>query len=293
MQTVPAALTLTDTYGSLTIRPPSPNVSDPIVCKEWDLGAPEVRVTSTPLTGADGTYDGAGFTGARTVTLDLVIFGDDAHSPYWYAERLAGMAHPGRRPTLGIVRPTLDTGGDSWTMELRGSPFAITYGRRAAALLEMQVVFNAPKGYLVSPLRSFTSVPATLAVLTGLSLPFTLPMTLGTGSGTNPGLTFTVAGSAPVAPVVAIYGPVVDPTISWGTEQFTFDGLTLGLGEYVVIDMEAGTVRLQGSPDASVYHLVDFAVSTFWRLPPGTNTVTYLASSGYIQVQFNERRLTI
>lgn len=293
MQTVPAALTLTDTYGSLTIRPPQPNVSDPIVLKEWDLGSPEVRVTSTPQSGADGTYDGAGFTGARTVTFDLVIFGDALHSPYWYAERLASMAHPARRPTLSIVRPTLDTGGDAWTMELRGNPFAITYGRRAAALLEMQLVFNAPKGYLLSPLRNYTSVPATLAVLTGMSLPFTLPMNLGTGSGTNPGLTFTVDGSAPVAPVIAIYGPVTDPVISWGSEQFAFDGLTLGVGDYVVIDMDAGTVRLQGGPDASVYHLVDFARSTFWRFPPGLNTVTYLASSGYIQVQFSERRLTI
>lgn len=293
MRTVPATLTLTDSIGTIVIRPAAPNASNPVVCKEWDLGAPDIRINSTARSGTDGTYDGAGFTGARTVTLDLQIFGDTAHSPYWYAERLAGMAHPVQRPTLSIMRPTTDTGGDAWTISLRGNPFSITYGRRAAALLEMQLVFNAPDGYLISPLRSYTSIPATAVTLTGFSFPFTLPFDLGTGAGTNPGLTFTVAGSAPVSPVIAIYGPVVNPSVGWGTERFTFAGLTLLDGEFVHIDMQAGTVRLNGSPDASVYHLVDFAVSTFWRFPPGSNTVTYLASSGYIVVQFNERRLTI
>lgn len=293
MRAVPAVLTLADSTGSVTIRPPSPNASDPVICKEWDLGSPEIRVTSTVRSGTDGTYDGAGFTGARTVTLDLVIFGDATHSPYWYAERLAAMAHPAQRPTLSIMRPTVDTGGDTWTMTLRGNPFTITYGRRAAALLEMQLTFNAPDGYLISPLRSYTSVPATAVTLTGFTFPFALPFDLGTGSGTNPGLTLTVASSAPVSPTIAIYGPVTDPVIGWGSERFAFNGLTVLAGEFVLIDMQAGTVRLNGGVDASVYHLVDFAVSTFWRFMPGSNTVTYMANSGYIVVQFNERRLTI
>lgn len=294
MRAVPASLTLYDDFDTIVIRPASPTAADPVVCTSWDLGAPSIRITSSPRASTDGTDDGAGFTGERAVTFDLKIFGDNAGTPYWYAERLAGMAHPARRPTLSVMRPTVDTGGDAWTMSLRGTPFSISYGRRAAALLEMQLSFNAPLGYLESPLREYTSSPASTVTATGVELPLTLPFTLGTGSGSDPALSFWLDGTAPVAPVIAIYGPVTDPEVrnSFG-DRFKFVGLTLLTGQFVVVDMDAGTVRLGGDPGQSVYYLVDFSVSTFWRMPPGDNTVTYVAFSGQMTVQFKERRVTI
>lgn len=293
MYRVPAALTLTDAYDTLTIRPAKATAADPIFCKQWDLGAPDVRVTSTPRVGFDGTYDGAAYTGARTVTFDLSIQGDGNGSPYAYAERLAAFAHPARRPTLNISRATVDGPGGTWTMSLRGNPFSISYGSRAAALLDMQLTFNAPDGYLLSPLRDYTSAVASTSVVGGFTAPETLPLILTPGSGTNPQITLTVGGSAPVAPVIAIYGPVANPRITSGTDEFSFTGLTLGAGEYVVIDMPNGAVYRNGDASDSVYDLVNFATSTFWTFAQGARTVKYLASSGYVRIQFRERRLTI
>ena len=294
MYRVPASLTLSDSYDSIVIRPARATAGDPIVCRQWDLGAPEVRITSTPRNGVDGTYDGPGFTGARTVTLDLLIFGDGDGSPYAYAERLASFTHPSRRPTLTIRRPTVDTGGDDWTLSLRGTPFSISYGQRAAAMLEMQLVFNAPDGYLLGPLREFTSTAAAVAVIGGFTLPITAPVAITPGSGTNPTVTFTVTTSAPVAPVLAIYGPVNDPQVATDDgDTFAFKGLTLAPGEFAVVDMQAGTAYLNGDPTSSVFHLIDFNRSTFWTWQRGQKSVINKATSGSVKVQFCERRLTI
>lgn len=290
----PAELKLTDTYGTITIRPTSASANDPILCREWDLGAPQVRVTSTPRNGGDGDIEGAGYTGSRTVTMELQIFGDDTHSPYWYAERLAAMTHPARKPVLSLRRGAPDSGGDTWTMNLRGNPFSISYGKRAAAMLEMQLSFECPDGYLLSPLRQYQSLAASAVTITGWALPLILPLNLGTGAGSNPGIVINLDSAAPVAPVIAIYGPITNPKISLDTgEVFAFKGLTLGSGQFVHIDMNEATVRLNGDVDSSVYHLVDWTVSTFWRLQPGVNTITYIASSGRVLVQFYERRMTI
>jgi hypothetical protein len=294
MYRVPASLTLSDTHDSIVIRPARATAADPIMCRQWDLGSPEVRITSTPRNGVDGTYEGPGFTGARTVTMDLVILGDGYGSPYAYAERLASFTHPSRRPTLSIQRPTVDTGGDTWTMSLRGTPFSITYGQRAAAMLEMQLVFAAPEGYLLGPLREFTSTTAAVAVIGGFTLPITLPVAMTPGSGTNPAVTFTITTSAPVAPVLAIYGPVTNPKVATsGGDTFGFRGLSLQPGDFVVVDMQAGTAYLNGDPTSSVFHLIDFANSTFWTWQRGQMSVINKASSGSVKVQFAERRLTI
>jgi hypothetical protein len=300
MQAVPATLTLTDDYDTMVIRPASANGNDPVVCKQWDLGAPEVRVTSTPKPSMDGTIESAGYTGARTVTLDLQIFGDRDVSPYLYAERLAAFAHPARRPTLVMTRATEDTNGDEYTMAVRGNPFSISFGRRAAGMLEMQLVFTAPDGYLESPLRQFQSIAATDnadpgGVILPMSFAIGYGMDFGTGIGTNPAISFWINSSAPVAPLIAIHGPVTNPRLVTDTnEQFKFVGLTIAAGQMVVIDMEQATVRLDGSADASVYRFVDFTVSTFWRWPAYSNKgVRYMATSGAVTVQFYEKRLTL
>lgn len=287
-----AVLTLADAYDTIVLRPEVATGSDPVICKQWDLGAPEVRASTSPRPGADGNYDSTFLTGPRTVVFELALMGDD---PYTMVERLVAMAHPSRRPVLKIKRGNAGATGETWEMQLRGNPFSISYGRRAAALLELQLSFEAPLGYLVSPWRETSSGVATGTASQGFVFPAVFPLSTGHGSSFNPIATQRIGGSAPVAPVITIYGPATNPQISDTTGgTFTFAGLTLSSGQFVRIDMGAGTVRLNGATNASLYHLIDWSKSTFWTWMPGTTpTVRYVANSGQISVQWRERRLTV
>lgn len=299
-----AALTLTDSYATVVVRPPIATSRDAVICRSWDLGAPEVRNTPVARSGADGTDVGAGYLGARSVTLDLVIFGDPdgvtgGHGPYWYAEQLAGFTHPLRSPVLQITRGSDDANGQLWSLALRGTPFSISYGSRAASLLEMQLNFTAPLGLLESPLNSLSSSQISTALATDWHFPAAFPHTFGLNTG-GPSVSAVVTGSAPSYPVIYLNGPATNPEVRDSTgNRFVFSGLTLGSGQTVQIDMQAGTVLLADpttgvvNVDADIYHTVNFAVSSFWRWLPGTYQVSYIATTGSMVVQWRDRRFTI
>lgn len=304
----PARLRLVDGDEVVYVRRTPAGSGDPVICSRWDPGAPEPRVASQERIGVDGAWDSTGYTGARTLVLELVVFGgkDEAgndRSAYWWAERLAAFTHPSRRPYLYATRDNDDystgrraqespPGPVEWRLALRGSPLSVSYERRTAALLEMTLTFVAPDGYFESPLDDRVGPPAGASAAKGLILPTPLPW--GFGGSTSPGLRVPVEGSAPVAPTLYFWGPVTDPWVRTSTgAQFKFTGLSLGSGQFVQVDMEYGHVRLAGSATASVYHRVDWTVSSFWRLNPGVTEIFYLTKGGSVNVQWRNRRFTI
>lgn len=312
---MPATLELVDGDETITIRSGQPTrnvantvVYDPILCTKWDLGAPDVRENTVAAQSADGMIDTSVYTGARTVSLELSIvgehpqYGDTRKTAYYYADRLAAMTHPSRRPVLRITRISPETGVDShgnpetWELQLRGTPFSVSYDRAAAGRLQMQLTFTAPLGYLEGPWRGRDSTP----VLDndgpdGLTFPIAFPATFGFTFERVPTKHFLLLGSAPISPVIYMYGPCKNPYVTTDDgERFGFTGLTLQAGQMVQVDMEAGTALLDGAPTASVYQLVDFNNSTFWRWAPGReHVVRYHANGGFFAVQYRERRLTI
>lgn len=298
---IPAQLTLVNGADTITVRPLFPAGSDPIMCKTWDLGAPEYRYTTVANPGGDGTTYSDGFVGARTVTFELAILGDTHHDAYWYANKLTAMTHPAARPTLKINRADETTSGTTYYMDLRGSPYNLPYTSRSAALLELQLVFTCPLGLLESCLYDLgptTPLPAT--TLYDWVFPAKFDKTFGIINERFPRNTFTIGGDTTIAPIIYINGPCTDPEIiADNTQHFRFTGLTLTAGQTVQIDMGAGTVRLGTTDtgtildDMTVYNTVDWAVSTFWRLTPGEHTIVYIATSGSMQIQYRERRINI
>jgi hypothetical protein len=293
MRVRPAELVLYDDTRSVILRPINPNAGDEVICTSWDLGAADVRVTNTPRAGVDGTDDGPGLLGARTVTFDLVFIGQD---PYTKIDLLSAMSHPAARPVLRVTR----LGGQPWTMALRGIPFAIAYGPQQAGKIEASITFNCPAGYLQGPLLGPYSTHA--ASSTGRTdWRFPAHFRKGFGAGVNPyaGVSIDVGGNIPISPVIYIFGPVTNPVVFTDEgERFAFEGLTLATGQGVQIDMEAGTVRraansLIANANADVWAHVDFDTSTFWTWAPGIHTVRYAASTGTVSVQYRERRLNI
>ncbi len=293
MRTRPANLMLISDTDQIWLRPANPSANDPVVCSRWDLGAPDVRATSADVPYADGTVDRSGFTGSRSVTLDLRVFGDSDQSAYAYVERLAAMTHPSIRPKLVFWRDPTGT-GQSWELLLRGAPFAISYGAQAASGLELQLSFVAPLGYLESQWRGQDSLPVNTGVAVGYSYPRSFPISTGTMSLAAPVVNVVVGGSAPINPLIYIYGPCVNPTIYDGDgAKFTFTNLTLTSGTFVEIDMGAATVRRMGDYNQSVYNVVDFNQSTFWTWRPGAHAVYYQAAGGQVSVRWRDRRFTI
>lgn len=304
----PAELKLINGTTTVTVRPRDANAADPIMCKSWDLGAPDIRRTTVNNAGSDGTTIGAGYLGSRTVTLELQILGgksrDDGeiHDAYWYAEKLTAMAHPQATPTLAITRNGGTYAGRTFNMALAGQPYTMTMDRVAAAMLSLTMVFLAPTGTLEGPLYSVQSQPAGQSTDAWV-FPEHLPDGFGHGPYLNPLMSITVGGSTPISPTIYITGPATNPRLeSSDGDVFAFSGLTLAAGETVQIDMGAGTVLigdavtgLIAATDASRYQQVDFSVSTFWRWDPGVHTVRFLGNGqgGTTTIQWRERQLTI
>lgn len=299
-----AALTLIDGDLSIPIRPKNPTAGDPVFCTSWDLGAPEIRVTSTPRPSADGVDETAGHLGSRTVTMDLRIRGDGAgttggHDAYWYQNRLAGMCHPGRRPVLRLDRQSEDNTGVAWFMGLRGNPWSVTYVRQSAALVDMTLNFTCASGVLESDLHTVSSTEANEAPATDWHFPAAFPHGFGAATGA-PILTCQVGGTSPVYPILYISGPATNPRLADDSgDRFEFNALTLAAGQTVQIDMGAGTVLVAdpetgwttNSPD--VFHTVNFDKSSFWQWQPGTRRVNLLSTSGSFAAQWRDRQLTI
>lgn len=302
----PAELRLINGTDTIIIRPRSAGGLDPIMCKQWDLGAPEVRYTSVANPGADGVSYSEGFLGSRTVTLDLAIMGGrdpitgQTHDAYWYANKLTQMSHPKSAPELLITRDDETNAGRTWKMQLRGSPYSLPYTQRSAALLEMQLTFTCPLGLIEGPRLSFSTPDSSSAGQTDLDFPTAMPFTFGLHGALYPHIAMTVGGDSVVAPVVYVSGPVTDPDLRMDDgDRFAFKGLTLPAGQTVEVDMASGVIRLgdtgtgQITDDMGAYNLVDWAVSSFWQWAPGIHTLTYRNTTGNVTVQYRERRLTI
>lgn len=302
----PAELALVNGADMIIIRPRSAGSLDPILCKSWDLGAPDIRFTQVANPGADGVTYSDGFVGSRTVTLDLAIMGGKdpitgvVHDAYWYANKLTQMAHPKANPSLQITRNDELNAGKTWSMSLKGAPYSIPFTSRSASVLDLQLTFTCPLGLIEGPLLSFTTSASGVGGNTDLDFPTALPFTFGLTGATLPKLALVVAGDSTVTPTIYFTGPVTDPEVRMDDgDRFKFKGLTLTAGQTVQVDMASGSVRLASTSsnvvvdDMSAYNLVDWAVSSYFVWSPGTHLLTYRKTTGTVTVQYRERRLTI
>jgi len=302
-----AELILVNGDDSIVIRGMTVSGADAVICKSWDLGAPELRYTTVPNPGADGITYSDGFIGARTVTFDLAILGGPAggvetHDAYWYVNKLTKMTLPTARPYLKIRRIDEVTGGGEYRMDLRGSPYSLTWTARSATILELQLMFVCPLGLLEGELRAAQSYDVSGDEgYEDWIFPAEFPKGFGMRAGlTYPMLQIHIGGDVAISPVLYFFGPSVNPEVFTNDgERFRFLGITLAGGEGICVDMGTGNIRFLAASDpptytdVQMYNAVDWAVSTFWRWNPGLHTITYPNTQGTIRIEYRERRLTI
>jgi hypothetical protein len=305
----PAKLTLVDGDTTIVIRDmPAKAPGDAVAavaCSQWDPGAPEPRTAMFERAGLDGVDDATAFVGARTVTLDLVVFGggdmgygNPKRSAYTLVEQLVSMTHPSRRPLLQVQRylggDPIDPVGEVWELKLRGNPFSIAYGRKAATMLELSLVFSAPEGLFEGPWQESYTAPAGVGEAKFV-FPYTHAFTFGSIADSSPAIVVDVDSVVPVPPVLIFVGPATNPKVILSSGQsFGFTGLAIAAGQEVVVDMAAGTALLNGDWTSPVYHLVDWTYSTFWRLSEAVEaTFSGGQAGGKLRIKWRNRRLTV
>ena len=145
--------------------------------------------------------------------------------------------------------------------------------------VDAQLKANDPRFY--EPTQITVDLYPVDGAILGWLMPWPLPWIFGNDVA-NATTTINYANgdrlAAPEYPVLRVYGPIVDPIITQETTGDTigFSGLSLGLGEYVTIDLSGGAYHdssptIRNHLDESIENLLtdDDDLNTFHLAPAG------------------------
>jgi hypothetical protein len=234
---------------------------------EVDYGYPEVREVSDDRTQADGAIDQTEFFGSRVVTLTGKIAIDwQSHGRRQVVmDRLAPFLVPGARPWL---YSRFDDGQVRRIM-LRPDQFSRP---QIANVQDISLSFKSPTGVHESEdARRVRLIPE--VAVQGRTYDLIHPRVYPLGSGAI--WLIRNAGNTWANWIARIFGPCEAPAVenvSTG-EMVDLASLTLGGDEFVDVDSREHTVLADGLRDSSRWHTVDYANSTWWRLPPESTTM--------------------
>lgn len=250
-----------------------------VMAQTLTVSSPGVRDVTEGRADDDGERDSTELFGARAVTLELDVFEDAGSSITSVLDGVGAFMQPRLRPYLAVT-------DDGWDQErrlrLRSDQWAapVQSGRISALVRGAQFQWKVPDGVWEASEVTSVTVTADIASTDGFSFPMTFPleMTPTTAAGAtlvnNP-------GNTPSHIVARLYGPATGPKLLNDTtgEQIAFrDSLVLGSGEYVEVDTRERTARLLSIADASRLNMVDFSLTSWWRLQPGPQRLRSIAS---------------
>lgn len=133
----------------------------------------------------------------------------------------------------------------------------------------VEMVATDPRIYDATAWRLQTALPSGTG---GLSFAATSPLYYEASSETGD-VEAENEGTFPVSPVMRIDGPVTNPSITHLEKGYTLDfTITLGTGDYLLIDAESRSVLLNGSSNR--YSTLS-STSQWWDLDPGANTIRF------------------
>lgn len=246
-----------------------------LAISQIDIGIPEIREVLEPVPGGDGSTDYTALYGPRVVSLTGTAFGATVGSRQAAIAQLLRFARPNARPQLvyqfdGDATPrALTLRSSDWTAPVMMPGYtAFTIAWKAANPIAYGLVANSQS---FPPLANFN----------GRAYPRTYPLSYPSGYGGAGIATVTTLGDYVTWPIVRMFGPLTNPTLTWqdGSGQIVFTGLTVNQGDYLQIDTAARTVILNGDPNASRYSFLDFTQTVWAPLQPGDNVLRFSADS--------------
>ena len=239
--------------------------------QELDAPFPAVRASTEDRTDDDGEDDTTSLHGARSCSIELLV----TQQARTIEDELTRFLHPRSRPYLVVA-------DDEWAQARRlrlrvaqwSAPLTVELPRAARRI---QAQWQAPDGVweaadLVTETIS-ADMPGTAGRIYPRTYPYAYPATLAAGASV-----IVNVGGTPSHYTARLYGPCIGPRLTNETtgETIAFTaGLTLAAGEYVEISTRDRTAYLNGHSALSRLNVIDFDVTSWWRIEPGEQQVRY------------------
>lgn len=211
------------------------------------------------------------FAHSKVISVDIAVRGSDMADFYDKRQALLKAIYPATNQEVEFVYTTEDSQVYTFKGYLRT---AVNEGERSGSYQTVGFSVYVPSGTLTSGnLNSITL--AETGVPTGAVLPWTLPVLLGTVSGSA---TLANTGNGFATVDIEITGPGEGFTILNQTtgKLFKIDGLTLVAGQKIQITGSTLTVTQSG---VSIFQYVT-SDSEFITLAPGNNNLALYVNSG-------------
>lgn len=240
------------------------------------LDTPELRSSDRQRLRRHGLIPGDDFLNGRTITVTFEVFGEDQATFNEAVERFQGALVPCDDEAPLYFRIPGVAGGGKRLINCRP--------RRLSMPVDLDFFYRLPLAtvqfYATDPLIYEGTEQSAISTLPtaggGLEFDLTFDAVFGAVS-TGGTIAATNEGTFDTSPVFRIDGPVTNPRIENVTtgKVLSFTG-TIPEGQYLLVDVDARTVLLNGT--ASRYSWID-RDAVWWDLPPGTNEVTFRAST--------------
>lgn len=269
---------LVDGDRSMILRP---NVN--IGATTLDFGFPSIRGVSDPWPDADGERDTTKWIGASAVSLSMTLL-DNTRATL---DELRTYCSPRARPYLYVTDTEWAT---QRRIKLRIDQQSAPIEKSMGLLRNVQVQWRAPEGVWedadITETTMYADDPNALGLLVDDTLGVTSDDLVGVTvlAGASGAAGLTVTGTFDGQWIARLYGPctgpklILDPT----GEAITFlNNFTIIQGSYVEVNSRDRTVFADGNPAVSRLNKLDFAQTTWWRLPANAlNSIRYTAVSG-------------
>jgi hypothetical protein len=262
--------------GSFTINPTGWNGAGYYARKV--TVQPSIRASVSDRPQQDGSYADESFLGGLVLDLDCLILGTSATSRQ-SLNTTAIKVLRGAKNGSGLLTWTAQDGSEAqrlYGLTLTGYPQVEYVGGTAKAFLAQ---LQAERPYAESATATEVDSVALTSAGAGFVIPLTMPFTMtSSGGGT---LTYANNGSAPIRPVLRVYGPATNPVVTNVTsgERLSFTG-SIASGEFWEIDLFQRTVTLNGVATAtSPLRSITPSASTWFECDLGNTTLQLTCSA--------------
>jgi Phage tail protein. len=211
------------------------------------------------------------FAHSKVISIDIAVRGSDMADFYLKRQALLKAIYPATNQEVSFVYTTEDSQVYTFKGYLRT---AVNEGERTGSYQTIGFSIYVPSGTITSGNLNSVTLEQT-GVPTGAVLPWTLPVLLGTVSGSA---TLNNDGNGYATIDIEITGPGEGFTILNQTTGILFkvDGLTLTAGQKIQITGDDLTVTQSG---VSIFQYVT-SDSQFITLAPGNNNLALYVDSG-------------
>lgn len=219
-----------------------------------------------------GLSPGDDFAASRSIVLQIEVNAETSSELNSTMSTLLEITRPGLAESPMTLQIPGLAGGEKRRVNVRPRRRQVPIGLDffyGLPIVTIEFVATDPRIYDSTPWQVSTALPSGGG---GLYFPAVPPLTFSATSETGD-VNAENEGTFPVAPVLRIDGPVVNPSVTHLEKGATLDfTISIADGDYLIVDAESRSVLLNGTSNRYSTLTSD---STWWELDPGDNTVRF------------------